>query len=75
MERQKTNFKNMKADELLKHFAERKAMLDKTQAEILDCRHKLEVLRKLEMLEVERLRTVTHWISAKYGQKIDVKRV
>ena len=50
-------------------------MLDKTQAEILDYRHKLEVLRKLEMLEVERLKTVTHWISSKYGQKIDVKRV
>jgi hypothetical protein len=75
METKTRIFKNMNIQELTKNYTERKELLEVTQAEILECRQKMKTLRKRELLELEKLKTITHWLSSRWGKKISHKRI
>jgi hypothetical protein len=70
METKTRIFKNMDIQELTKNYTERKQLLEATQAEILEYRQKIKTLRKRELVERERLNTITHWLSSRFGKKI-----
>lgn len=68
MERLKTNFKNMKAIDLLKHYDERKLELDKVQNEVIELKKQMDLLKKKELLVAKRFITVKHWVESRKMQ-------